>query len=169
MATFTLTTNLLKNSSDDKRYVCDLLWAFTQSNSHKVAKDNKGRLLDRYKALILSERLHHILIWIDLMEKIPASFETIEIDHEPSDEELYLLISKNINGAKNIVVSSHQEWKKFKYSENTNSFFYAGSVLEVLDRDEALNEIMPEKGATYISSSIVATKNSQINDSELKQ
>jgi len=168
MATFTLTTNLLRNISDDKRYICDLLWAFTQSNSHKVAKDNKGKLLDKYKTLIATENLHHILTWIDMMEKIPASFVTIEIDNEPSDEELYLMISKNINGTKKIIVSSHQEWKKFKYLENNNAIEYNDTILEIVDRDEALDEVIPGKNITNISRSIVATQSSQINDSELK-
>jgi len=168
MATFTLTTNLLRNISDDKRYICDLLWTFTQSNSHKVAKDDKGKLLDKYKNLISSGNFHHILTWIDLMEKIPSSFVTIEVDYPVSDEDLYLMISKNVNGSKKIIVSSHQEWKKYKYIIEGNIIHYEGENLDIIDRDEALEELIPGKNITNISHSIVATQGSQISDSKLK-
>ena len=145
MATFTVTDILLENLVNPKPYYNEFLMAFTLStNSHKVAVDSKGIILDRYGKIADKNGL--ISHWIHIMAHAPSNFDPIDeitLESEKCRSEIYLHLSSKIVGLKRLITSSRQDLKIYPF-KGTHYVDYNGEDIKVYDRDEALVEFRKE-------------------------
>jgi len=144
------------------------LFVFTQrTNSFKVSKDTKGDIINSY--LAIEKNGDTIKTWLDLMSFKPSPFEqiTVDLSHIDCEETKFLKICKETKNQNKLIVYTQQNLNKHKCE---NSFvLFEETAIQILDRDEARNEllILPKSGDTYINSQ-VAKNHSQIIESQNK-
>ena len=168
MSVFTVSPYLLENiEEDEKVYLSDILFVFTQRNTtFKVAKDKNGEILDIYKGI--NNNAEIIKIWLDLMSFKPAKFEKIDIDL--SDivcvESKFFELCSYTNNTKNLIVYSKQNILKFQCINNIVN--YNDINISILDRDDAnavLNSPVTITTQNNYVNSQIASHGSQISDS----
>ena len=144
------------------------MFVFTQrTNSFKVSKDTKGDIINSY--LAIEKNGDTIKTWLDLMSFKPSPFEqiTVDLSHIDCEETKFLKICKETKNQNKLIVYTQQNLNKHKCE---NSFvLFEETAIQILDRDEARNEllILPKSGDTYINSQ-VAKNHSQIIESQNK-
>ena len=99
----------------------------------------------------------------------PSPFEqiTVDLSHIDCEETKFLKICKETKNQNKLIVYTQQNLNKHKCE---NSFvLFEETAIQILDRDEARNEllILPKSGDTYINSQ-VAKNHSQIIESQNK-
>ncbi|EKE05978.1 MAG: hypothetical protein ACD_19C00135G0002 [uncultured bacterium] len=164
MSCYTVSHCILLNLDSGKKYITDLLFVFTQeTNPFKVAIDKDKKILDLYEKAGQSNQ--HVATWLNLMSLQPSNFEPINVDTSSAknEEELFLLVCSNTKNQQKLFVYSHQNWTNFKYDTN-NLIVYRGVPVQVLDRDEAINELHPSNQTSINAyNSVLATSQSTIS------
>ena len=151
MSQYTICTELVKHCGKPKnvKYLTNVLFVFTQDNSHKICVDKGGNLLKEYKNIALqSESLR---IWIDLLtsKKVPG-IEFIKIDNNHKTT-VDLLLSVCINSYdKTLVVNTKQDYMTLKTIINKHG-------IELIDKDIIMQNF---KGVKY---NITANKGGQVS------
>jgi hypothetical protein len=151
MGQFTICTELIKYCGKPKnvKYLTNILFVFTQENSHKICIDRGGTLLMEYKRIALkSESLR---IWIDLLtsKKIPGiEYIKIENNHNTTVELLLSICTNSYD--KSLVVNSKQDYTELREYINTNE-------INLIEKDLILEDF---KGSKY---NIVANEGSQVS------
>lgn len=165
MSIYTVSQCLLTNLDIEKKYVADILMFFAQSNPYKVALDKDDKILALYASA--AEKNALIACWLDIMSKKPTSFEFINADTSniKNDEQLFLTVCVATKNQQKIIVYSHQDWKFYKY-EGPNTIKVDNACVTVYDKDEAIPELSSKSGNIYAINSVVATNNSNINDTK---
>lgn len=179
MICYTLSDCVLeKMHPDDKGSIADFLNYFVQkANPCTLVVDDKDIILSRYHEIASTNPgLAH---WLDLMTRRPSSWEFVNVDTDDLNfpQEIYLRVcSRTIN--KNLIVHSHNGWS-LELHNAKKVVIYNGTEINVLDREEAINEI-PKAGQQpvvniygniygNISQSQIATEGSVINESDIKR
>lgn len=141
MSVYTISPDFLENIEDDeKSYLSDILFIFSnRSNSHKIAKDKHGVILDVYKSIKKNPDI--IKIWLDLMSFTPSGFEKIDVDIRDINckEEMSITLCKETKGTNKLIVYSVQNIVNFECIDGFIS--YDGKVITVFDRDDAKMEL----------------------------
>ena len=166
MSIYTITPDLLRNiEKDESFYMTDILFVFTnRSNTYKVSKDNNGEVINCYESITNNGEI--IKTWLDLMSFKPSPFETIDVDLGgiQCEETKFLKICKETQNYNKLILYSSQNIRN--YICNNNIVQFENKAIQILDRDQARQELAPMQkiGDTYINSQ-VAQNGSQINDS----
>jgi len=150
MATYTVTDMFLEHIDKPKPYYNNILLIFSiDSNTHKIAVDSEGLILDRYNKI--AEENHLIAHWIHLMSHHPTYFESIEIVKSPEDKcsnEIYLNLASNIVGNPKLICNSKQDLKLYKFN-GSNYVSYDKVNIKIYDKDEAIHELSNKFGQTH--------------------
>jgi hypothetical protein len=169
MAIYTVSPDLLRNiEKDEGVYFSDILFVFTnRANIFKVSKDKKGDIINCYQSI--KENGDTIKTWLDLMSFKPSPFEVIDVDISgiECEETKFLKLCKETQNQNKFILYSTQNIKK--YSCNNNTVNFENKAIQILDRDQARQELTPiQKGGDTFINSQVAQHGSQINESENK-
>jgi hypothetical protein len=144
MAIYTLSINFIDGVSEHKSHLLNVFYKFPNpDNEYKAAMDKSKKLLAHYKASAQSN--NDFLTWLDFMSRQPACFETIDviIPDEVKEEEMYLMIAAATKPSKKVIVGTHQYWKAYCYEHNCSKILYNDQEIQILDKDEAFNELNP--------------------------
>ncbi|GAB4184010.1 MAG: hypothetical protein Tsb002_06580 [Wenzhouxiangellaceae bacterium] len=166
MPNYTLSSNLsLCLESNPKTYFANLFMVFVQSNSHKVVIDSNNIVLRIYERIAENNNLFKT--WLDLMSHDYESFEKIKVDTEGIDceEELFLKVCCRTKGHKYILVESHQSWTRYDYLEGRR-MQYMDAIVNVYDKDEAIEILTQSKVNIFAESSIVAANGSYVSGAQ---
>lgn len=130
----------------EKQYYSKILFVFADDNPLKVAIDNNGVMLSAYEEIAEKNRDIAIMGWLDLMSKLPSSFERIvDIAPETDVNKVHLLVCSNIVGVvKPMIVYTKQNFKQFKFISD-NQILYEGDTITLFDKDEAIEKIETKK------------------------
>ena len=177
MICYTLSDCVLeKMHPDDKESIADFLTYFVQkANPCTLVVDDANIIVSRYKEIAATTRNSALALWLQLMAIMPSSWESVTIDTAGMNfpEEIYLRVcSHTLN--KKLIVHSHNGWSLTMH-DTEKSVMYNGIKINVLDRDEAANEI-PKAGQQSVihiygdvSQCQIATGGGLINDSDIKR
>lgn len=159
MSVFTISSSMLRYRDESGLgYYRSVLMPFT-CGLHKVAKDEKGQVVDIYRNLPDPSGIIHC--WLQLMTNEPSKFETIPVAFDqPIDEEMmFLLLCKSTKGHHKMIVYSIQEMKC--PIDNDNCTEIEGTTIELLDRDKAALELstMSTQNNINIINSVLANGN----------
>lgn len=160
MSIYIISSCFLRNVTS-KIHITEVLLKFTQLNEYKVGIDTQKKIIDIYSEV--AENKPEVAYWLQLMSHEPTSFEEIcELRPDIIIEiEKYLFLAKSIVNKKNLIVYSYQSLDGFKFSES-NKLEYEESMINVFDRDSAINEFSDTQ-AILIKNSIIATNGSKIS------
>lgn len=177
MICYTLSDCVLeKMHPDDKESIADFLTYFLQkANPCTLVVDDTNIIVRRYQEIAVTTRNSGLALWLQLMAIMPSSWESIKIDTEGLSfpQEIYLRVC-SCTFHKKLIVHSHNGWTLNMY-DTEKSIIYNGTIINVLDREEAVNEI-PKAGQQPILQiygdviqSQIATGRSEIKDSDIKR
>lgn len=156
--------NNFSTSSNPKEILTDLLMVFAQNNNpYKIAIDRNGKIIDIYS----SNENPAIIYWLKIMSDFPESWEPIDVENFESvqtKEEFFLLLCSQTTN-KTLIVFSHNGWTKKHYNRD-NGISYNGVQLKVLDREEAIKDLLSARNV-IINNSIVATGGSSIKNAKI--
>ena len=164
MSIFTISKDLLQNI-EHKTHYCDILFVFPQTNSFKVAMDKSNKILEIYYDLAKDNI--SLKTWLDLLSYEPTSIEKIDVElsDDLSQDEVFLKVCGATANQKKLLIYSHQNWKKYKYSEN-NTVTYDSCTIFMIDRDEAIQALKLADTNIVAINSVVATNQGNINNSK---
>lgn len=155
--TYTIYPDLMRNlDEDDLYYYRNLLILFTQG-VHKVAIDSEGVVIDIYHGIKNNREMIHS--WLRLMSYKPSRFETIPvcISGINDEEKKFLALCKSTNGQKKMIVGNLQT---LQCSLDCDNCTVVDNVkVQLLDKDDAVNEISIHSNTTSIVNSVLANGN----------
>lgn len=149
MNLFVISPCLLSNiDTKTKTHYTSILNVFADTEKpQKVAIDKNNKLLTLYENIAVERKDVSLMGWLRLMSKVPDSFERI-VDVKKqfaNDKELCLFVCKHIvNKRKPMIVWSRQAFAEFNFTVE-NEVEYEGSLILLLDRDEAKNVLSERK------------------------
>lgn len=149
MAIYTLSINYIDWVKENKSHLLNVFFKFPNPECvHKAAIDKSNRLLDHYSKS--AKENNDLFTWLDYMSRDPSCFEKIDIDipENTLEEEMYLMIAFATKPNSKIIVCSHQYWKNHCYLNKCNKILYKNNEIEILDKDEAYQELNPEEKIT---------------------
>lgn len=167
--TYTLYPDLFRliKEIDDSIYIRDLITIFgISTNSHKIAKDSHGIVIDIYSN---TESIYKdfFATFLDMIARNPSGFENIDVDISQieCEETKFITLCKATLGCNVMILYSIQNIKKYKIINNKLNF--EDTEITILDRDEARVELNKSKieNTTYNNSQI-AINSSTISDSK---
>jgi len=141
---------------DDLYYYRNLLMLFTLG-VHKVAIDKQGAVIDIYGDIKSNREILHS--WLSLMSYKPSRFEIIPvcISGITDEEKKFLTLCKSTNGQKKMIVGNLQNLQCVL--DCNNCTIVDGVRVQLIDKDDAVNEISIHYNTTSIVNSVVATGN----------
>lgn len=144
MAIYTLSINYIDGVGGDQSHLYNVFLKFSNpSCEHKAAMDKNKKLLSKY--ISASATNVDLQTWLDWMSrKKETHFEIIDVNipENITDEEMYLIVASATNPQKKVIVSSHQYWQNFEYINGCNKIKYRNNEVTILDKEEALNELI---------------------------
>jgi len=170
MAAYTLSKCILENINAGKKYITDLLFVFTRdSNPYKVAVDSNNLIIDIYTELAKTNEF--IATWLQLMSHQPSNFEPIKVNLSKvsNEEEIFIKVCCETKSQQKLIVFSHEGWENFEYHSD-KVILYNNKHILILDRDEAIQDLNSTiAGNITAYGSIIATNQSSIKQSDIKQ
>jgi len=161
MAIYTISQCLLNEMEADNLYYWRELLFPIAHGKHKIAKDKNGEILNYYTP----KNQEMMNVWLSLMSYKPSRFEIIPIElSEIPKNERFVALCAATNGTKKIIVDSIQSFP-FNLKEG-NLIEYNKQSVKVLDKDEAITEIIDKTITNEISNSIIA--NGDVSNSNNK-
>ena len=92
----------------------------------------------------------------------PSAFEEITSIKDLEDEkDIFLSVCKSVVNKKQMIVHSIQNFGKYNIIDDTQ-IEYAGEIIHVLEKDDAVEELKADNKTTIIKNSTVATGGSTI-------
>lgn len=115
-----------------------IIASFVSNKELKIALDEKGRAMDKYKNYPIDINRSLIISCLDLILKC-AKYEQVKIS-DCDDCDLFLEICANTVGARQIVVATKQTYPHLDFIDN-NTIRRNGKTISMFDKDEAFTKI----------------------------
>lgn len=157
MSIYTVSPCFMTNiDASDMDYFRKVLFSFL-NGSNKVAKDEKGRVIEIYSGISKYGDIIHA--WLSLMSFKPSRFEpiTIDLDQVDGEENKFLMLCSRTKGQHKMIVYSIQNVSCEVY--NVNRTDYEGVTVELLGKDDAVNELSTKSIVYNVTDSVIAGGN----------
>lgn len=157
MSVYTVSPCLMRYmDAGDMDYFRKVLFLFL-NGSHRVAKDEKGRVIDIYAGISIYGDIIHA--WLSLMTVKPSRFEPIPVDLDQVDgeENKFLALCSQTKGQHKMIVHSIQNVSCEVYNKNRTD--YEGVTVELLSRDDAVEELLVKSIVYNVTDSVIAGGN----------
>jgi hypothetical protein len=116
-----------------------LLYGFVHKNKeYKIVIDKAGKVMDIYGECAREEIV--IFNWLQSMSDFPECLESIEvknIEQATNNEDIFLMLCCQ-TADKKLIVHSHNGWIRDRCLDGKKEISYAGTTIQVIDRNEAL-------------------------------
>jgi len=139
--TYSLSADLFRSINENDFSEILFPFAYCRRPDIKVAIDKKEAIIERYKNNISPFFKEMFTCWLLLMSNNrTTSFCIIDVDlSEVPNEEYCLKVAASINGRKQLIVKSYQE---FKYPLSDDYYvMYDGAKIHVIEKETAKIEI----------------------------
>lgn len=161
MSVYVLSTCFLKDLNS-KVYLTEVLLEFTKLNSYRLGIDKDKFIIDMYHE-VAKERAE-IASWLTIMSFEPSAFEEIiRVDEALKDtKEIFLAVCKCVVSQRKLIVHTVQNYCDCCFKDN-KIIEYDGVNIEIIEKDDAIEEFRDKKRNIYINDSTVATNGSSIS------
>ena len=163
--TYTIYPDIMRCHEDDALYYFRNLLMLFAVGAHKVAVDRDGTVLDIYGKISYNRELIHT--WLSLMSYKPSRFVAIPVcvSGIADEEQLFLTLCKSTNGQKKMIVGDIQNLHC--NLDCNNCTIVDGETVQMIDKDDAVNELAMQNNSTTIIDSILA--NGSVSNSNNKE
>lgn len=155
--TYTIYPDLMRFHEGEALYYFRNLLMLFAVGTHKAAVDRDGFVLDIYSSIKCNRELIHT--WLSLMSYKPTRFVTIPVgvSNLADEEEIFLTLCKSTNGQKKMIVGDVQSLKC--NLDCNNCTIVDGESVQLIDKDDAVNELAIHNNPITIIDSVMANGN----------
>lgn len=156
MNSYAISTCLLNKASAEKNICTGVLNKIADNSTpYKVVADKKGRILELYRNLILTNKNYEVAIWIKHLTTDPTQIEYLDIEFNNISGEIYYFIetASKIRNKKQLIVYNHDIIPaEYVYDQGTNQIIHNNEAVKVFNSSEAIVNFNEDNAKVKIDS-----------------